>query len=62
MRKVKELLQRIEYEQGLKIVYLEYFSDGSWTVFDIKSNTLCEGGCDSDIEQELEKYLESCKE
>ena len=65
MNKIKELLQRIEDKLESDLVYIVYFSDGSGILFDGKDfmqKELTEFEADCDIENELEKYLESCKE
>ena len=59
MNKIKELLRKIEEATKTKIVYLEFYSDGSWLLLNVYQRTLCEGGVDSEVEQELQKYLES---
>lgn len=60
MQKVKELLQRIEEVISQEVV-LVTISNGSFGLFKSNLEKLFEFD-NGDIEQELEKYLESCKE
>ena len=60
MQKVKELLSKIteklDKEVGLILGY-----DGSWGIVDSNARSLFHSTSEN-VEQELEKYLELCKE